>query len=234
MQAFLIIKSNKMDEITTIIIFSIISILTGVSLGIILQRAKNNRKRVTATNDAKEIIDQAKRDAERIKSEKLLQAKERFIELKSDHEKVIFQREKKVSEAENQIREKENKLSSDLNRNKNLSQSLQQKNDLLQKRLDKLEIRQNELDATHKIHLEKLENISGISSDDAKKELVDSLKNKAKTEAITYTQQYLEEAKLTVEQEAKKIIINTIQRIGTEEAIENCVSVFNLDSDDVK
>ena len=84
------------------------------------------------------------------------------------------------------------------------------------------------------LSLEKLENISGISSDDAKQELVNSLKNKAKSEAMTYTQQCLEEAKLTVEQEAKKIIINTIQRIGTEEAIENCVSVFNLDSDDVK
>ena len=121
-----------------------------------------------------------------------------------------------------------------MNRNKNLSQSLQQKNDLLQKRLDKLDVRQNELDATHKIHLEKLENISGISSDDAKQELVNSLKNKVKSEAMAYTQQSLEEAKLTVQQEAKKIIINTIQRIGTEEAIENCVSVFNLDSDDVK
>jgi ribonuclease Y len=204
MQAFLITKSNKMDEITSIIIFSIVSIFTGVSIGIFLQRAKNNRQRVTAINEAKEIVDQAKREAERIKSEKLLQAKERFIELKSDHEKVIFQREKKASDIETQIREKENKLSNDLNRNKNLSQSLQQKNDLLQKRLDKLEIRQNELDATHKIQLEKLENISGISSDDAKQELVNSLKNKAKSEAMTYTQQCLEEVKLTVEQEAKK------------------------------
>ena len=146
MQAFLITKSNKMDEITSIIIFSIVSIFTGVSIGIFLQRAKNNRQRVTAINEAKEIVDQAKREAERIKSEKLLQAKERFIELKSDHEKVIFQREKKASDIEIQIREKENKLSNDLNRNKNLSQSLQQKEDLLQKRLDKLEIRQNELD----------------------------------------------------------------------------------------
>ena len=234
MQAFLITKSNKMDEITSIIIFSIVSIFTGVSIGIFLQRAKNNRQRVSAINEAKEIVDQAKREAERSKSEKLLQAKERFIELKSDHEKVIFQREKKASDIEIQIREKENKLSNDLNHNKNLSESLQQKNDLLQKRLDKLEIRQNELDATHKIQIEKLENISGISSDDAKLELVNSLKNIAKSEAMTYTQQCLEEAKLTVEQEAKKIIINTIQRIGTEEAIENCVSVFNLDSDDVK
>ena len=233
-QAFLITKTNKMDEITSIIIFSLISIIIGVALGIFLQRVKNNRQKVAATDEASEILVQARRDAERIKSEKLLQAKERFIELKSDHEKVIFQREKKVSDVENQIREKENKLSSDLNRNKNLAQSLQQKNDLLQKRINKLEIKQNELDATHKIQLEKLENISGISPDDAKKELVDSLKNQAQSEAIVFAQQYLEEAKLTVEQEAKKIIINTIQRIGTEEAIENCISVFNLDSDNVK
>ena len=121
-QAFLINKSNKMDEITSIIIFSLISVFTGVSLGIFLQRAKNNRKKMTATNEATEIVYQAKRDAERIKGEKLLQAKERFIELKSDHEKVIFQREKKASDIEAQIREKENKLSNDLNRNKNLSQ----------------------------------------------------------------------------------------------------------------
>ena len=153
--------------------------------------------------------------------------------MKSDHEKVIFQREKKVSEAENQIREKENKLNNDLNRNKNLSQSLEQKNDSLQKRIDKLDTKQNEVEATHKIQLEKLETISGISAENAKQELLESLKKKAQSEAMTFIQQSIEEAKLTVEQEAKKIIINTIQRIGTEEAIENCVSVFNLDSDDV-
>ena len=97
MQAFLITKSNKMDEITSIIIFSIVSIFTGVCIGIFLQRGKNNRQRVTAINEAKGIVDQAKLEAERIKSEKLLQAKERFIELKSDHEKVIFQREKTIN-----------------------------------------------------------------------------------------------------------------------------------------
>ena len=154
--------------------------------------------------------------------------------MKSDHEKVIFQREKKVSETENQIREKENKLNNDLNRNKNLSQSLEQKNDSLQKRIDKLDAKQNEVEATHKIQLEKLETISGISAENAKQEILESLKKKAQSEAMTFIQQSIEEAKLTVEQEAKKIIINTIQRVGTEEAIENCVSVFNLDSDDVK
>ena len=223
-----------MDEFTSIMAFSLISTAIGLALGFFSQRLKNNKLQEAATKEVNELIDKARHDAERIKSEKILQAKERFIELKSDHEKVISQREKKVTEAENQIREKENKLNNDLNRNKNLSQSLEQKNDYLQKRIDKLETKQNEVEATHKIQLEKLETISGISAENAKQELLDSLKKKAQSEAMAYTQQSIEEAKLTVEQDAKKIIINTIQRIGTEEAIENCVSVFNLDSDDVK
>ncbi len=228
------IKTDKMDITTNIIIFSLLGSAIGLTIGVFLQRGKNNKQVAAATAEAKQIINQAKREADRVKSEKMLQAKERFIELKSEHEKVIFQREKKISEVENRIREKENKLSGDLNRNKNLSHSLEQKNDLLQKKLDKLENKQKELDASHTIQVEKLQTISGLSAEEAKNELIDSLKKKAQSEAMAFAQQSLEEAKLTVEQEAKKIIINTIQRIGTEEAIENCVSVFNLDSDDVK
>ena len=228
------IKTDKMDITTNIIIFSLLGSAIGLTIGVFLQRGKNNKQVAAATAEAKQIINQAKRVADRVKSEKMLQAKERFIELKSEHEKVIFQREKKISEVENRIREKENKLSGDLNRNKNLSHSLEQKNDLLQKKLDKLENKQKELDASHTIQVEKLQTISGLSAEEAKNELIDSLKKKAQSEAMAFAQQSLEEAKLTVEQEAKKIIINTIQRIGTEEAIENCVSVFNLDSDDVK
>ena len=228
------IKTDKMDITTNIIIFSLLGSAIGLTIGVFLQREKNNKQVAAATAEAKQIINQAKREADRVKSEKMLQAKERFIELKSEHEKVIFQREKKISEVENRIREKENKLSGDLNRNKNLSHSLEQKNDSLQKKLDKLENKQKELDASHTIQVEKLETISGLSAEEAKNELIDSLKKKAQSEVMAFAQQSLEEAKLTVEQEAKKIIINTIQRIGTEEAIENCVSVFNLDSDDVK
>ena len=228
------IKTDKMDITTNIIIFSLLGSAIGLTIGVFLQRGKNNKQVAAATAEAKQIINQAKREADRVKSEKMLQAKERFIELKSEHEKVIFQREKKISEVENRIREKENKLSGDLNRNKNLSHSLEQKNDSLQKKLDKLENKQKELDASHTIQVEKLQTISGLSAEEAKNELIDSLKKKAQSEAMAFAQQSLEEAKLTVEQEAKKIIINTIQRIGTEEAIENCVSVFNLDSDDVK
>ena len=216
------------------IIFIAIGILIGVVMGIFIQRRKNTKQLDDANAESKEILSQARGEAERIKSEKMLQAKERFIELKSEHEKVIFQREKKISEVENRLRDKENKLNNDLNRNKNLSHLLEQKNESLQKRLDKLEIKQKEVEVSHKIQVEKLETISGLSADEAKKELIGSLEKKAKSEAMAFIQQNLEEAKLTVEQEAKKIIINTIQRIGTEESIENCVSVFNLDSDDVK
>ena len=227
------IKINPMES-TNMIIFIAIAILIGVVMGIFIQRRKNTKQLDDANAESKEILSQARREADRIKSEKILQAKERFIELKSEHEKVIFQREKKISEVENRLRDKENKLNNDLNRNKNLSHSLEQKNESLQKRLDKLDAKQKEVEVSHKIQVEKLETISGLSADEAKKELIGSLEKKAKSEAMAFIQQNLEEAKLTVEQEAKKIIINTIQRIGTEESIENCVSVFNLDSDDVK
>lgn len=223
-----------MELTTNIIIYLSIAIVTGVVLGVFIQKRKNTKQKDDAKAEVKEILNQARREADRIKSEKILQAKERFIELKSEHEKVIFQREKKISEVENRLREKENKLGKELNRNKNLSHSLDQKNESLEKRLEKLEDKQKELDSSHEIQVEKLESISGLSADEAKKELISSLQNKAESEAMAFAQQSLEEAKLTVEQEAKKIIINTIQRIGTEESIENCVSVFNLDSDDVK
>ncbi len=223
-----------MELTTNIIIYLSIAIVIGIVLGVLIQKRKNTKQKDDAKAEVKEILNQARREADRIKSEKILQAKERFIELKSEHEKVIFQREKKISEVENRLREKENKLGKELNRNKNLSHSLDQKNESLEKRLEKLEVKQKELDSSHEIQVVKLESISGLSADEAKKELISSLQKKAESEAMAFAQQSLEEAKLTVEQEAKKIIINTIQRIGTEESIENCVSVFNLDSDDVK
>lgn len=223
-----------MELTTNIIIYLSIAVVIGVGFGFFIQKRKNTKQLNDAKTEVKDILSQARREADRIKSEKVLQAKERFIELKSEHEKVIFQREKNISEVENRLREKENKIGLELNRNKNLSQSLDQKNESLQKRLEKLEVRQKELDSTHKIQVQKLESISGLSADDAKKELITSLQKKAESEVMVFAQKGLEEAKLTVEQEAKKIIINTIQRIGTEESIENCVSVFNLDSDDVK
>ena len=223
-----------MELTTNIFILISIAAVLGVGIGIVIQKQKNTKLLDDAETKAKDLLSQAKREGDRIKSEKILQAKERFIELKSEHEKLIFNREKKISETENRLKEKENKLNKELNRSKSLTHNLDQKNESLDKKLSKLESKQEALNLLHDSQVEKLETISGLSAAAAKKELVSSLEKKAQSEAMAFAQQSLEEAKLTVEQEAKKIIINTIQRIGTEESIENCVSVFNLDSDDVK
>ena len=133
----------------TLVILVLAGIGTGLIIGIFSQKGKNAKILESTTLEANDILRNAKQKAERIKDEKMLQAKERFIELKSEHEKVIFQREKKISDVEGRLRDKENKLNNDLNKNKNLSQSLEQKNETLQKRLVKLEHKQNELDVMY-------------------------------------------------------------------------------------
>ena len=164
----------------------------------------------------------------------MLQAKEKFLELKAEHERVILNRDKKISESEKRAREKESKVTSELAKAKNLTSGLESKKKDYDERLSFLDKRQTEIDKMHRRQVEQLEVISSLSADDAKAQLMETIKDEAKTDAMAYIQNSLEEAKLTAQQEAKKVIINTIQRIGTEEAVENCVSVFNLESDDVK
>jgi len=164
----------------------------------------------------------------------MLQAKERFIELKSEHEKVIHSRERKIVEAEKRTRDKESQVSSELAKSKKSNDELENKKKSYTERLVFIEKKQLDLDKMNKSQVEQLEVISSLSAVDAKNQLMETLKDEAKTAAMGYIQNSVEEAKMTAQQEAKKIIISTIQRIGTEEAVENCVSVFNLESDDVK
>ena len=221
---------------------TILLIVGGVVLGIILgyivakTLEKNNASKLIkdAKSEANSIVKQANNEGEAIKKDKILQAKEKFIELKSEHEKVILSRDKKMAEAEKRIRDKESQVSNELARNKKLNQDLEEKSKDYDFRLEFLEKKRDEVEKAHKSQIQQLEVISGLSAEDAKSQLVESLKNEAKSDAMAFIQDHLEEAKLTAEQEAKKIIINTIQRIGTEEAIDNCVSVFNIESDDVK
>jgi ribonuclease Y len=221
---------------------TILMIVGGVVLGIILgyiiakTLEKNNASKLIkdAKNEADSILKQAKNDGESIKKDKILQAKEKFIELKSEHEKVILSRDKKMAEAEKRTRDKESQVSSELAKAKKENQSLEDKIKDYDFRLEFLEKKKDEVEKAHKSQIKQLEVISGLSAEDAKAQLVESLKSEAKTDAMSYLQDTLEEAKLTAQQEAKKIIINSIQRIGTEEAIDNCVSVFNIESDDVK
>ena len=212
--------------------------LLGLILGLVISkiREKNNASQITrnAKRTANDIISKAKSEGENIKKDKIFQAKERFLELKSEHEKVILSRDKKMAEAEKRTRDKESQVSTELSKNKKLNHELEVKKKDYDQRISVIEKRQEELDKMHKNQVQQLEVISGLSADEAKSQLVESLKSEAKNDVMAYVQDKMEEAKLTAEQDAKKIIINTIQRIGTEEAIDNCVSVFNIESDDMK
>lgn len=185
-------------------------------------------------NKAKSIVEDAKADAEVIKKEKMLQAKEKFLQLKEEHENLINSRNKKITEAENRIKQKENSLNQKL-RDANLKdQELEDIRKNIKQQIDGIHKKQEELDKIKKSTVEKLEKIANISGEDAKKELVDALKDEAKTEAMAYIKDITEEAKLNANKEAKKIVLQTIQRVAAEHAIENSVSVFNIESDDMK
>ncbi|MFD2727701.1 ribonuclease Y [Hyunsoonleella rubra] len=213
-------------------------VIVGLIIGFIIAKTieKNNASKLikNAKKNAATVLKEAKSEGETIKKDKILQAKEKFIELKAEHEKVILARDKKMAEAEKRTRDKESQISQELAKNKKLNGNLENKIKDYDHRLDVLEKKQSELDKLHKSQVQQLEVISSLSAEEAKEQLVESLKGEAKNDAMAYIQGALEEAKLTAEQEAKKVIINTIQRIGTEEAVDNCVSVFNIESDDVK
>ena len=215
-------------------LLALLALVGGIIIGGFSQRNKATGIIKQSEIRAHEIVKKAQRDGDTIKKDKILQAKERFIELKGEHEKEIFQREKKIAEIEKRLRDKESRLSSELNKSKDLNRKLEAKTEQLGIKLEKLEKKMETVSETEKQNIVKLEQIANYSAEEAKEELVKSLQEKAKAAAMEYTQQTLEEAKLTVQQEAKKVVISTIQRIGTEEAIENCVSVFNIESDDIK
>ncbi len=223
---------------TGTIIFIISAIMIGASIGFAIAKylEKNNASSIikNAKNEAKTILKDAKAEGEAIKKDKILQAKEKFIELKAEHEQVILSREKKMAEAEKRTRDKESQISNELSRTKKANEESERLIQEYENKLHTIEKRTEEIEKMHKHQVEKLESIAGLSADEAKSQLIESLKAEAKTSAMAHIQDTLEEAKMTAQQEAKKIIINTIQRVGTEEAIENCVSVFNIESDDVK
>ena len=220
----------------------IMPVIAGIAIGLIIgliiaKVVEKNKATKIIRNTRKEattILREATVEAEALKKDKILQAKERFIELKSEHEKVIISRDKKIADAEKRIRDKESQVSQELDKNKKLNNELVSKIAENEKKLDYLERRTDEVDKLHRKQVDNLEVISGLSAEDAKTELVKSLKDEAKSDAMAVIQDTIEEAKLTAQQEARKVILNTIQRVGVEQTVENCVSVFNIESDDVK
>lgn len=222
------------DYIVPIVIGIVIGLTIGYIIAKVLEKAKATQIIKNTKKEALAIIKEAKVEAEIIKKDKILQAKEKFIELKSEHEKVIIGRDKKIAEAEKRTRDKESQVSQELDKAKKINIEVEAKILDYDSKIEYLERRTDEIDKLHKKQVENLEVISGLSADDAKKELVSSLKEEAKSDAMAFIQETIEESKLTAQQEARKVILNTIQRVGVEQTVENCVSVFNIESDDVK
>ena len=213
-------------------------LLIGGFLGSFLTKVRDKQNSRSLVNNAKSkansIIQKAKSESENLKKDKIIQAKERFLELKSEHEKMILSKDKRIAEAEKRISDKETKLNNQISNNKISLDDLNLKIKDFERRISIVKKKESELDKLHDQKVKQLESISGLKVDDAISQLKESLKSQAKNDVMKFIQDKMEEAKLTVEQDAKKIIINTIQRIGSEEAIDNCVSVFNIESDDVK
>ena len=217
-----------------IVVGTLIGIVLGFIIAKLVEKAKGKKILNSRRKEAATILKVAQIDAEALKKEKILQAKEKFIELKSEHEKVILAREKKISDVEKRIRDRESQVASEVDKNKKLNRSLEQKEQDYDFKLDLLDKKESDVAKMHKRHVDMLEQISGLSAEEAKKELLTSLKDEAKADAMAFIQTTIEESKLTAEQEARKVVLGTIQRVGVEQAVENCVSVFNLESDDVK
>ena len=180
------------------------------------------------------IIKEAETEAEVIRKDKILQAKEKFLHLKSEHEKEINERNNKLIAAENKFKQKDIALSQKMEENQRRKKELDAIRENLQVQMDLVEKRSDELDKTHKQQVEQLEAISGLSAEEAKEQLIESLKAEAKTEAMSQINEIMEESKMTANKEAKRIVVQTVQRVATETAIENSVTVFNIDSDEIK
>lgn len=223
-----------MTSIIVIIAVFIIALAAGFGIAKVLEKKNASKIILNAEAEAENVLKNAKSEAENIKKDKIFQAKEKFLELKAEYEKTVSAKDKKMAEAEKRIRDKESQISNELAQNKRLKDELETKTKEADHKLQTLEKKQEEIERLHKSQVQQLEVISGLSAEEAKKQLTDSLKSEAQADAMAYIQTTIEEAKLTAHQEARKIVINTIQRIGTEEAIDNCVSVFNLESDEVK
>ena len=211
----------------TIIIISISCLLAGGFISyIIWDRLLTNRK--------KKIISEAEAEAEIIKKEKYFQAKEKYLQLKSEHENNVNERNQKLAVLENKLNQRESNLSQKLEENQKQKSELDAIRLNLDRQLERVENRSEELAKLHKEQVDKLQTISGLSAEEAKKELVDSLKEEARAEAAELANEIVAEAKMTANKDAKKIILETIQRVASETAVENSVTVFHIESDELK
>lgn len=183
---------------------------------------------------AQNIIKEAEAEAEVIKRDKILQAKEKFLQMKTEHEKQVAARNSKVQAAENKLKQQETEVARKLEDIQRKSKEIQGQQSSIDLQKELIEKKVVELEKMKKQQIEQLEAISGMSGEQAKERLINSLKEEAEAEAVSYVNEIMEEAKMTANMEAKKVVIKTIQRVATETATENAVSIFHIDSDEIK
>ncbi|HQY10987.1 MAG TPA: ribonuclease Y, partial [Ferruginibacter sp.] len=223
-----------MEPIILYIIIGAAALILGLVLGKLVF-AKNTKNQIAeAGQQAQKIIADGQLQAETLKKEKLLEAKEKFVQLKADHDREVMQRNQKLSEAENRIKQKEQALNQkDQNLEKHIKDNEAIKENL-NRQIEIVNIKRTELEKHQEEHIRRLEKVAGLSAEDAKAQLIESLKQEAQTKALVIQQEIIEEAKLKANKEARKIVIQTIQRTAAEQAIENAITVFNLESDEIK
>ena len=223
-----------MDQNVLFIIIGVTALIVGLIAGRLFF-AKNTKKQVEeAEHTAQNILKEAELRAETIKKEKQLEAKERFVQLKSDYDRDVLERNRKLGEAENRIKQKEMAINQ-----KEASVDKQVKdNEVIKENLNRqievVTLKRTELEKHQEEHIRRLEKIAGLSAEEAKSQLVESLKAEAHSQALTLQQEIIEDAKLKANKEARKIVIQSIQRTAAEVTIENTVTVFNLESDEIK
>jgi ribonuclease Y len=220
---------------------NIIYIIIGVSaliIGIVAGKfifAKDTRKHIEeAEIQSQSIVKEATIRAETIRKEKELEAKEKFVQMQAEHDKQVFERNRKMGEGENRIRQKEQSI----NQKENNLDKQTKENEVIKENLNRqielVNIKRTELEKHQEEHIRRLEKIAGLTAEEAKTQLVESLKQEAQTQALGLQQEIIDEAKQKANKEARKIVIQTIQRTAAEQAIENAITVFNLESDEIK
>lgn len=221
-------------EIILYILIGLVGVSLGVVIGRFLLRKLLRSQEIAAQNKVKKILKDAEIKTEILRKEKLLEAKDQFLKLKAEHEQELTVKNNVINQRENSIKQKEQSVNQKLENMTRKEQEL----DIARKNLEKqTEITQNkqiEVDALKNQHITQLEAIAGLSAEEAKNQLVDSLREEARTKAMSQIKDIVDEARLTASKEAKKVVIQTIQRTATESAIENTVSIFNIESDEIK
>jgi len=223
-----------MDPNIIYIIIGVAALIIGIVAGKFIF-AKDTRKHFEeAETQSQSIIKEAEIRAETIRKEKELEAKEKFVQMKAEHDKEVLDRNRKMSEGENRIRQKEQSINQKEN---NLDKQIKENEaikDNLNRQIELVNIKRTELEKHQEEHIRRLEKIAGLTADEARAQLVESLKQEAQTQALAVQQDIIDDAKQKANKEARKIIIQTIQRTAAEQAIENAITVFNLESDEIK